>query len=309
MSSETGVIFNIVRGSFVDGYGVRTTIFLKGCPLRCLWCCNPEGQKADPELKFITANCTKCGKCIDICPTAAIAYNIADPDKKLAIDRDKCTVCGKCVDVCFTGALEIIGKIMTIEEVMNNIKKDEIFYRQSGGGVTIGGGEATSQPKFTLALIRECKKNYIHTAVDTCGFTVTEDGFAALEEADLLLFDLKGMDPHEHKKNTGVPNEIILNNLCRLDNSKKPIIIRIPLIPGHNDSKENIEKTEDFLRSLKHIERVDIIPYHKYGKIKYIEIGRTHPLEKHENDVISPEALNGVIQTFTRHGLNVQIGG
>lgn len=309
MKGATGVIFNIVHGSFVDGYGVRTTIFLKGCPLRCLWCCNPEGQKFDPELKFISADCIKCGKCIDVCPTAAIAYNVAEPEKKLAIDRDKCTVCGKCVDACFKGALEIIGKYMTVGEVMDIIKKDEIFYRQSGGGVTIGGGEATSQPEFTLALIRECKKNYIHTAVDTCGFTMTDEGFAALEEADLLLFDLKGMDPQEHEKNTGVSNEIILNNLRRLDSFKKPIIIRIPLIPGHNDSEENIEKTAAFLSNLKHIERVDIIPYHKYGKIKYNEIGKAYPLEHLENDVITPEALNGVIQAFTRHGLHVQTGG
>jgi len=309
MGSMTGIIFNIVRGSFVDGYGLRTTIFLKGCPLRCLWCCNPEGQKIEPELKFVAANCTMCGKCINVCPTGAIASNVALPTHKLAIDRDKCSMCGECVNVCFTGALEIIGKHMTVDEVMEIIKKDEMYYQQSGGGVTIGGGEPTVQPEFTLALIRECKKNYIHTAVDTCGYTVTDKGLAVLEEADLILLDIKGMNPQEHTKNTGVSNEIILNNLRRLDSLNKSIIIRIPLIPGHNDSEGNIEKTAAFLSNIKHIERVDIIPYHKYGKIKYAEIGMAYPLEHLENDFISQETLDNVILIFTHHGLHVQIGG
>ncbi|NLM46647.1 MAG: glycyl-radical enzyme activating protein [Firmicutes bacterium] len=309
MGSLTGVIFNIVRGSFVDGYGLRTTVFLKGCPLRCLWCCNPEGQKFEPELKFVAANCTLCGKCINVCPTGAIAKNVATPDKKLAIDRNKCTMCGKCVDVCFENALDIIGKRMTVDEVMAIVKKDEMYYQQSGGGVTIGGGEPTAQPEFTLALIRECKKNYIHTAVDTCGYTVTDEGFAVLAEADLLLFDIKGLDPAEHKKNTGVSNEVIIDNLRRLNSLKKSIIIRIPLIPGHNDSEDNIEKTAAFLSSLKQVERVDIIPYHKYGKIKYGEIGMIYPLEHLANDFITPEAQEKAIQTFARHGLRAQIGG
>jgi pyruvate formate lyase activating enzyme len=309
MGSPTGVVFNIVHGSFVDGYGVRTTVFLKGCPLRCLWCCNVEGQKFEPELKLVAADCSKCGKCIDVCPVGAIAFDIAVPERKLAIDRDKCTMCGKCADACFKGALEVVGKTMTVDEVMAVIKKDEIFYRQSGGGVTIGGGEATSQPEFTLALIRECHKNYIHTAVDTCGYTVTAAGLAALEEADLLLFDLKGMDPYEHEKNTGVSNEIILGNLRRLDSLKKPIIIRIPLIPGYNDSKENLEATAAFLGKMTSIERVDIIAYHEYGKIKYDELGKVYPLHHVRKDSVTQDALAAAKLIFEQQGLCVQFGG
>ena len=309
MGSATGVIFNIVHGSFVDGYGIRTTVFLKGCPLRCLWCCNVEGQECEPELKFVAADCSRCGKCIGACPAGAIAFNVSAPEQKLAIDRDKCTVCGKCIDACFKGALELVGKTMTVDEVMTIIKKDEIFYRQSGGGVTIGGGEATAQPEFSLALLRECRKNYIHTAVDTCGYTATEEGFAVMEEADLLLFDLKGMDPVEHEKNTGVSNEIILGNLLRLDSLKKPIIIRIPLIPGYNDSRENLEATAALLGELKSIERVDIIAYHDYGKIKYDELGKTYPLQHVRKDGMTQDALAAVKLIFEQHGLRVQFGG
>jgi len=309
MSKPTGVIFNIVHGSFVDGYGVRTTVFLKGCPLRCLWCCNVEGQKYEPELKFVAADCNSCGKCIGTCPLGAISFNNAEPEEKLAIERDICTVCGKCVDVCFKGAFEIVGKIMTVDEVMTVIKKDELYYRQSGGGVTIGGGEPTAQPEFVLALLRECKKNYIHTAVDTCGYTVTADGLAVLEEASLLLFDLKGMNPKEHEKYTSVSNEIILENLQRLDSLKKPIIIRIPLIPGYNDSMENIEATAAFLGKLKSVERVDVIAYHKYGIIKYQELGKTYPLRHIRRDNITQSSLARTKLVLEEHGLQVQFGG
>lgn len=309
MDKTTGIIFNIVHGSFVDGYGVRTTIFLKGCPLKCLWCCNPEGQKTYLELKFIASLCNGCGKCIDACPAGVFSFSDTASERRLLINRDLCTACGKCVDSCYRGALEIIGKYMTVEEVMEIIKKDEVFYRQSEGGVTIGGGEATFQPEFTLALLRECRKNYIHTAVDTCGYTLTDEGLAVLKEADLLLFDLKSMNREEHICHTGVSNEIILNNLKRLDELKKPIIIRIPLIPNYNNSRENIESTVVFLSSLTSIERVDIIPFHEYGKIKYGELGMTYRLSNISRDMLTEDALNSAKQIFIDHGLNVQFGG
>ncbi len=309
MQNLTGVVFNIVHSSFVDGYGIRTTVFLKGCPLRCLWCCNPEGQKVEPELKFIAAKCIGCGKCIDACPARAITADTAAPGQKLSIDRSKCTLCEKCIDICPEGAFGVFGKRMTVEEVMRIIKKDEAYYSRSGGGVTIGGGEATFQPDFTLALLRECRENYIHTAVDTCGFTTTAKGFAVLEEADLLLYDIKGMDPVEHKRNTGVSNEIILDNLRRLDSMHKPIIIRIPFIPGYNDSKENIEATVSFLEQLHSVERVDIIGYHDYSRTKYKELGIAYPLEHMGKNRLTDETLEAVKQYFVQHGLNTQLGG
>ena len=309
MQDLTGVVFDIVHGSFVDGPGVRTTVFLKGCPLRCLWCCNPEGQKPEPELKFIASNCSGCGKCIDVCPVGAIGSNAAEPEQKLTIDRSLCVMCGKCVDVCPDRALGYFGKRMTVEEVMKILLKDQTYYSRSGGGVTIGGGEATAQPDFTLALIRECKENYIHTAVDTCGYTTTPAGLAALEEADLLLFDVKGIDPIEHQRNTGVSNEIILNNLRRFNSIGKPIIIRIPFIPGYNDSRENIEATVALLEKMESIERVDIIGYHEYSKIKYRELGRPYPLAHIGKNPLTDETLEAVKQYFEQHGLHTQLGG
>ena len=308
MLNLTGVVFNIVNSSFVDGYGIRTTVFLKGCPLRCLWCCNPEGQKFNPELKFVAPLCTGCGKCMEFCPVGAIARNAEDPEQKLIIDREKCTACGKCVDVCPEDAFDIFGKHMTVEEVMEIIKRNEAFFHNSGGGVTIGGGEATSQADFTLALIRECKEDYIHTAVDTCGYTTTEKGLAVLDEADLLLFDVKGIDPLQHKKNTGVSNEIILENLRRRDSLGKPVIIRYPFIPGYNDSPENIEATVALLETLKTVERVDIIGYHEYSKSKYKELGKPYPLE-HVKNTITNERLESVKEYFEQHGLRTQLGG
>ncbi len=309
MDETLGVIFNVVHGSFVDGYGVRTTIFLKGCPLSCLWCCNPEGQKPDPQVKFIASLCNGCGKCIDICPDGVFSISHIESECRLLINRDLCTLCGKCVDTCYRGALEIIGKYMTVTEVMEIIKKDELFYRQFEGGVTIGGGEPTFQPEFTLALIRECKKNYIHTAVDTCGYTFSDEGFAVLKEADLLLFDVKCIDRKTHIENTGLSNEIILNNLIKLDKLRKPIIIRIPLIPNHNDSKNNLESTAAFLSNLTSIERVDIIPFHEYGKIKFSELGMTYHLNNISRNMLTQEDLNSAKQIFIDHGLNVQFGG
>ncbi|GAI14355.1 unnamed protein product, partial [marine sediment metagenome] len=259
MDNERGLIFHIIHGSFVDGYGVRTTVFLKGCHLRCIWCCNPEGQQGHPEIKLTPSECDGCGRCVPICPTNAIQLAPKPGDDKLKIDRELCTNCGKCIDVCYTGALSYFGRYITVDELFNIVKKDEQFYRASGGGVTIGGGEPTFQPRFTYSLLRKCKENYIHTAVDTCGYTLASEGLKVLEEADLLLFDLKGIDPKEHLKNTGVSNEPILSNLKRLDAMGKAIIIRVPIIPGYTDSAQNIKSTAEFLSRLKSVERVDLL--------------------------------------------------
>jgi len=306
MDSKQGLIFHIIRGSFVDGYGVRTTVFLKGCPLKCIWCCNPEGQQGCREIKFSPSECDSCGRCVKICPTNAIQLDIKEGDNKPKIDRELCTNCGKCIEVCYTGALDYFGRYMTVDEVFTIVKKDEQFYRTSGGGVTIGGGEPTFQPLFTCTLLRKCKKNYIHTAVDTSGYTSTREGLRVLEEADLLLYDIKVMGLQEHLKYTGVSNKLILKNLRKLDAIGKAIIIRIPIIPGHTDSAQNIKSIAEFLSRLKSVERVDLLAYHKYGIVKYGQLGRDYKLH------IQPpteEHLNDIKDTFERHGLNVQLGG
>lgn len=303
---KSGLIFNVVHGSFVDGYGVRTTVFLKGCPLRCLWCCNPEGQKGYPEIRFMSSLCNGCGRCLQVCAANAISLDAKATNNKITIDRNLCTNCGKCIEVCYTGALDFFGKYTTLEELLETVKKDEQFYRESDGGVTIGGGEPTFQSSFTLEFIRECRKHYLHTAVDTCGYTLTSEGFKVLEEADLLLYDLKGINLEEHIKNTGVSNEIILENLKRLNSLEKPIIIRIPVIPDFTDSERNIESTAKFLSTFKSVIRVDIIPYHEYGKIKYEQLGREYSLNLRK---LTQQKLDNIKVTLENYGLKIHLGG
>lgn len=304
MGNEKGLVFHIIHGSFVDGYGIRTTIFLKGCPLRCLWCCNPEGQTGHPELKYTASNCNGCGKCIDVCPKGAIQINPLL--EKAQIDRKLCDNCGKCIDVCYAGALEYFGTYYTVDELFEIIKKDEQYYRSSGGGATIGGGEPTFQSRFTYALLKKCQDNYIHVAIDTCGYTTTEEQLKILTEADLLLYDLKGLDLNSHMKNTGISTKIILSNLKKLNDMGKSIIIRVPVIPGLTVTEKNMETIAAFLSRLKFIERVDLLPYHTYGTIKYEQLGREYTLKTLLN---AQELTDDTKRVFERYGLNVQLGG
>jgi pyruvate formate lyase activating enzyme len=288
----------------VDGYGIRTTVFLKGCPLRCKWCCNPEGQKFEPELKYTEALCSGCMNCIEVCPEGAIKKT--ENGEKIRIDRKLCTNCMKCIDVCYTGALDRFGKYYTVDELFDIIRRDMSYYRASGGGVTIGGGEATLQSEFTLALIRKCRENFIHVAVDTCGYTVSEEAFEVLSEADLLLYDIKGMDPVEHLRGTGKSNELILSNLRKLDALNIPIIIRLPLIPGYTDSDETIQKTAQFLSTLRNLDRVDLMNYHEFGKAKYVQLGMDYEVDA---SPLSEERLAEITAVFSGYGIKTQIGG
>jgi len=294
------LIFNLIRGSFVDGHGIRTTVFLKGCPLRCLWCCNVEGQEYCDELKVTPDECDHCGNCGGVCPVGAIALS------PLTVDRKICTNCGICAGSCTRGALQMFGRYYTVDELYDIIQRDERAYRTSGGGVTIAGGEPTSQPQFTLALIEKCQRGGIHTALDTCGYTVSDLSYKCLEEADLLLYDVKHMDSREHERLTGVPNGIILSNLRRLDAAGKEIIIRMPVIPGFNDSDTNITETSKFLSTLKSVIRLDLIGYHNYSGKKYLQLGKDYPLTM---PAASEEYMEEKKRFFEQYGLAVQLGG
>jgi len=302
MSGTKGLIFNIVHSSFVDGYGIRTTIFLKGCPLRCIWCCNPEGQSFNPELKVTYSHCDGCNRCVDKCRHGALSIR----DMSVSVDRSKCDACGDCLDYCYKDALGIFGTWYTVDELFKIVQKDEPYYRASGGGLTIGGGEATCWPEFVLELLQKCKEQGIHTAIDTCGYTTSEKGLECLKRADLLLFDIKGLDSERHMRNTGAGNEIIQKNLRMLSAMRKPIIIRIPVITGYNDADEALEEEARLLSGLNSIERVDLIPVHEYGKMKYEQIGKDYKLS---SEPVPDERQKRLVRLFESYGLRTQLGG
>lgn len=281
-SKTTGRVFNIQRYSIHDGSGIRTLVFLKGCPLRCLWCSNPESQKSTPELGFIQARCvgadTCGGPCISACSEDMIHLNEKD---KPTIDRTGCDMCGKCADACTLDALKIVGQEMSVDEVMAEVEKDRSFYRRSGGGMTIGGGEPLAQYRFTAELLEAAEDAYLHTALETCGHALWEHFEIVLRHVDLLQVDLKHMDPGMHRKLTGQPNDLILDNIKKIPSIKNPqeVIIRIPIIPGCNNSDMNIKETARFVAEIG-FSQIELIPYHRMGVSKYAQYGMVYPLDE-----------------------------
>ena len=304
MTIETDVIqgwvFDIQRYSVNDGPGIRTTVFLKGCPLGCLWCDNPESQYKLPELLYLPSLCVNCQRCVAVCEFGATTVG---PDGNIQIDRSLCQVCGKCVEACLTGARVLMGRLMGVEEVVQVVNKDTLFYRNSGGGVTVSGGEPTHQAEFVKALLARCHESGLHTALDTCGLVEWDVLEGILEYADLVLFDLKHMDSEEHRKLTGVGNEIILQNLERLAKLKQ-VVVRIPLIPGLTDSKTNIEASGEFLARIG-ASKVDVVPYHQLGMGKYERLGKKYALT--DVEPMSDEGTDLCIQVLERYGLEVDI--
>jgi pyruvate formate lyase activating enzyme len=279
--NPTGRVFNIQRYSIHDGAGIRTLIFLKGCPLRCQWCSNPESQKSAPELGFIESTCPgvdTCGApCVEACPEEVVTLN---PQGKPIVDRNRCTVCGDCAEVCCHDALKLVGREMTVAEVLVEVEKDRPFYRRSGGGVTIGGGEPLAQAGFTAALLEAAQDEYLHTALETSGHARWEQLEAVLRHVDQLHYDVKHLDPERHRELTGQSNELILNNLERVLSIKGPqdVVIRIPVIPGRNDDAENISESAKFVAGLGYTQ-IELVPYHMMGVSKYGQYGMVYPLD------------------------------
>jgi pyruvate formate lyase activating enzyme len=299
-----GTIFDIKKYAIHDGPGIRTTIFFKGCPLRCWWCHNSEGLELAPEIIFKENRCIKeCKDCIEVCTRGALSR----VNNEIVINREKCNLCGDCTQVCSSEALELIGREVTIEEVMKEVEKEMIFYDESGGGVTFSGGEPLMQPEFLDAILKECKEKNIHTALDTSGYASPEVMDKISDKVDIFLYDLKIMDDEKHKKYTGVSNKLILENLKKLAAQGNQIFIRIPLIPGINDGMDNINKMAKFIHSLEIIKEIDLLPYHKAGKGKYKRLDKIDKM----NDTQSPsdERIKKIMKSLAHAGFSVKIGG
>ncbi|WML34788.1 indoleacetate decarboxylase activase [Clostridium sp. OS1-26] len=275
-SRSSGIVFDIQSLSFHDGPGIRTLIFLKGCPLNCLWCANPEGQKILPEIRHHKMNCTGCMECSKACTNNAITLKNDEGTKaSININKEKCIRCSelKCIDACLNDALKLTGKAMTVEQVMKVIKRDSPYYKRNGG-VTLSGGDPTYQPEFAVNILKACKEEYINTAVESAMFTNVETVNKFIPVTDLFLTDIKHMDEGKHKKLTGVSNKPILNNISIIS-KYKPVVVRVPIIPGLNDDKENIISISRFCAE-NNIDRINLLPYHKLGVAKYEQLGLTY---------------------------------
>lgn len=300
--TPAGRVLRIERFSIHDGPGIRTTVFFKGCPLRCDWCHSPESQALEPEFMPRPERCVRCGACAEACPHHAI-----EPAADSAVlAPPQCTTCGACAGACPTGARELVGKLMTVDALMAEIERDRLFYDESNGGVTFSGGEPLLQPAFLLDMAEAASSSGIHVAVDTCGLGDTETLVDVAGFADLFLFDLKIMDDRRHRRFTGASNSRILFNLERLSQVHKNIIVRLPLIPGVNDDDDNVRAIGAFLASMR-LTRIDVLPYHRAGIAKYHRLHREYPLP--ETQPPSVDAQLHAVRLLEGQGLIVRPGG
>jgi pyruvate formate lyase activating enzyme len=297
-----GVLFDIARWSGHDGPGIRSVVFFKGCPLRCVWCHNPESQRREPDLLYLEIKCIGCGRCIKACPSGARRIS----DDGLATDRGLCDNCGRCVEVCYTEALQLSGRKMSVQAVIDEVAQDQVFYRNSGGGVTLSGGEPAAQPRFAAGIARGCAALGIHVALESCG-CVPWAAFARLvPHVDLFLYDLKIMDPERHRQHTGRSNRLALANLERLVDMDTDIQVRVPLIPDCTDGDENLKAICRYASRLG-IQRIAFLPYNLSTSAKYSWLEREDapsPLTQQ-----SSERLDHIRRMGESFGLAVQIGG
>lgn len=296
-----GIVFNIQRYSIYDGPGIRTTVFFKGCNLNCYWCHNPESINIFPEIQFFVFKCTNCKKCIYVCPNSARIFN---DSKGVIILREKCTRCGSCIRVCAAKATNWVGKEISVKQVVQEIEKDCIFYKISNGGVTFSGGEPLIQLKFLINLLKKCKERGIHTAVDTAGNLSWKNIRKVIPYVDLFLYDLKLVSKEKHKKVTGICNNRILRNLVLLSKENINIVIRIPIIPGINDSVRETSRIIKFLKKLDNILYIEILNFHQFGAAKYISLGREYYADKIKP--LNVNRMTNIARLYKENGLKLK---
>ena len=303
--SVEGVIFDIKRYAIHDGPGIRTTVFMKGCPLRCIWCHNPESQLMNFEIMYLEYKCIHCHTCVMVCPEKVIYF---DEGENQHFNRKGCTYCGLCTDNCPTGALEFVGRKITVEELIIEIEKDMTLFDSSGGGVTFSGGEPLMQPKFLRESLKRLRERYVHTALDTSGYASRDVLKSIMDYVNIFLYDIKLYDEKEHIKYTGFSNAVIKENLRFLVESGRgrDIILRFPVIPTITDTDENIQGWISFIRELKGIEEIDLLPYHDVSE-KFKRLGKEYRMKVHHSP--TDERMKEIKEKFEEIGLRVKRGG
>lgn len=303
MNMQSGLVFNIQRYCLQDGPGIRTTVFLKGCPLSCSWCHNPEGIVPEAEIAVVESRCVVCGECRRACRFGGSLPG----EGALQTRSELCTLCGDCAGACPTGARQFTGREMTVGEIMREVVRDRIFYEDSQGGVTFSGGEPLMQVRFLRELLEACRTEGISSAVDTCGYAGAEDLLGIAPITGLFLYDLKFMDDVKHRQYTGVSNALILNNLKALGSIHGNIWLRIPLIPDVTDGEADLEALARFAASVRGVRKVNLLPYHRTGLQKFRRLGRTYELDGVQTP--SPELMERVLRKFSAAGINAVAGG
>ncbi len=316
MTSLSGLVCNIQRFSLHDGPGIRTTVFLKGCTLRCFWCHNPESIRLTQELRLYPDRCIGCGACVEVCPTGAQGLS---PEGELQFDRERCQACGACVEVCFAGARELSARRMTVPEVVAEVLQDRAFYESSRGGVTLSGGEPALQPEFSYEILAQCREAGVHTAIETAANVRWENLARLMPVTDMVMMDLKQMDPQKHRWATGASNALLLANARRLVETGKPIIFRTPVVPTVNDTPEEIAAIAAFVREMVLLRRargdadgdgvgedtitLELLPFHRLAGDKYRSLG----LDYRATDLEPPthEVMEALTATAAEQGITV----